>query len=222
MYERMPTLVLVACMAVTAGCGYTRVAEEVTADGLTRVPSRAAGGVYRDLTHDFTPFKRLILEPPTIEFAAAWREAHREVSDSEVLRIRGEAVKLFREEFTRELVDRGSYEFADAPAADVILVTPRVVDLDIPAPEASNEVGVKSFTAGPVKMQVIGELRDSASNALLGRIIIFEGQSRYGNHELRLANRASNAHEMRLGFSKWSKMVHEALNVAKATRQKQQ
>jgi hypothetical protein len=212
---------LLAWTCLIAGCGYTRVAEEITDDGLTRVPSRASGGVYRDLSHDFTPYKRLILEPPTIEFAAAWRETHREVTDSDVTRIRSEAVKLFRDEFTRELVDRGSYEYADAPAADVILVSPRVVELDIAAPDAGAEIGVKTFTPGPVKMQVVGELRDAASNALLGRIIIFEGQSRYGSNELRLANRASNAHEMRIGFGKWSKMVHEALNVAKATRQKQ-
>ena len=211
---------LLLLAGVRTGCGYTRVAEEVTADGLTRVPSRASGGVYRNLSVDFTPYKRVILEPPTIEFVSAWREAHREVSDSELMRLQGEAVKLFQDEFKRALVDRGPYEFADAPAPDVILVTPRVVDLDIPAPDVGNAVDTKTYTPGPVKMQVTGDLRDSATNALLGRIIIFEGQGRYGNYELRLANRASNAHEMRIGFGKWAKMVHEALNVAKATRQK--
>ena len=59
---------------------------------------------------------------------------------------------------------------------------------------------------------------DATSNKLLARIIIFEGQTRYGFDELRLANRSTNAHEMRLGFGKWSMMVREALNVAKATR----
>jgi hypothetical protein len=203
-----------------AGCGYTRVAEEVTDDGLTRVPSRAAGGVYRNLDVDFTPYKRVMLEPPTIEFFATWRDTHPELSDKEVMRIQGEAVKLFRDEFKRELVDRGPYEFAEAPAPDVILVTPRILNLDIPAPQPDNEIGTRTYTPGPVKMEVVGDLRDATSNALLGRITIFEGQTRYGLNELRQASRASNAHEMRLGFAKWSKMVHEALNVAKATRRK--
>ena len=203
---------------ILGGCGYTRVAEERTDDGLVRVPSRASGGVYRDPAVDFSRYRRLILEPPTIEFVKDWRDQHREVDDRELARIRSEAVRLFRDEFAKELVERGPYEYADAPAPDVLLVVPRVVDLDILAPDGEREVGDRTYTPGPVKMQVTGELRDASSNALLARIIIFEGQHRYGINELRLANRSTNAHEMRLGFGKWSMMVREALDVAKATR----
>jgi hypothetical protein len=210
--------VLSMCCVLAAACGYVRKAEERTDDGLVRVPSRASGGVYRAPGASFTQYHRIILEPPTIEFTPEWRKNHPEVTDVDVTRIRNEAIKLFRDEFTRELVDRGAYEYADAPAPDVLLVAPRVVDLDIAAPDAGNEVATRSYTPGPVKMQLAGDLRDAASGALVARVITFEGQSRYGFNELRLANRASNAHEMRLGFAKWSKLVHEALNVAKATR----
>lgn len=212
-------LAVVLFMAfLLAGCGYTRVPEERTDDGLVRVPSRASGGVYRDLDVDFTPYKRLILEPPTVEFVADWRESHEKVSDADVARIRKEAVRLFQDEFRRELGKRGRYEFADAPAPDVLLVVPRIVDLDILAPDFGNPAGERTYTPGPVKMQVTGELRDATTNKLLARIIIFEGQMRYGMDEFRLANRSTNAHEMRLGFGKWATMVREALNVAKATR----
>jgi hypothetical protein len=209
---------LVLAGACAAGCSYTRGPEERTDDGLVRVPSRAAGGVYRLPGAEFSQYKRVILEPAIVEFKSGWRDVHKEVSDAEVARIRKEAVELFRKEFTRELVDRGKYEYADALGEDVLLVTPRVVDLDIPAPDAGTEVGTKSYTPGPIKMQVTGDLRDGASNALVARVIIFEGQERYGFNELRLANRTTNAHEMRLGFGKWSKMVREALNVAKASQ----
>jgi hypothetical protein len=214
---------LSACLWISVavlitGCNYVRGPEERTDDGLVRVPSRAAGGVYRLPGQEFTQYKRVILEPAIIEFTSSWRDQHREVTDKDVARIRKEAVELFRKEFTRELVDRGKYKFADAPAADVLLVTPRVIDLDIPAPDAGTEVGTKSYTPGPIKMQVTGDLRDGASNALVARVTVFEGQERYGFNEMRLANRTTNAHEMRMGFGKWSKMVHEALNVAKATK----
>ena len=207
-----------ALLGLLAGCGYSRLPEEPTDDGLVRVPSRAAGGVYRDLATDFTPYKRLILEPPTVEFVDGWRKQHPEVDDSEVLRIRNEAVKLFGDEFTRELVERGPYEYAESPAPDVLLVVPKIVDLDILAPDAGREVGQRTLTPGPVKMQITGEMRDAATNKLLARVIIFEGQHRYGFDELRVANRSTNAHEMRVAFGKWSMMVLEALNVAKATR----
>lgn len=209
---------LVFAGVLVAGCNYVRGPEERTDDGLVRVPSRAAGGVYRLPGQEFNQYKRVLLEPAIIEFKSGWRDAHKEVTDAELTRIRKEAVELFRKEFTRELVDRGKYEFADALGADVLLVTPRVVDLDIPAPDAGSEIGTKSYTPGPIKMQITGDLRDGASNALVARVITFEGEQRYGFNELRLANRTTNAHEMRLGFGKWSKMVHEALNVAKASK----
>jgi hypothetical protein len=203
-------------VGLSAGCAADRRPEEHTDDGLVRVPSRASGGVYRAPGASFMQYRRIILEPPTIAFTADWRESHPEVSDVELRRIRAEAVQLFREEFKRELVDRGPYKFADAPAADVLRVAPRVVDLDIPAPDPGSEVGMRSYTPGPVKMQVAGDFHDAESNALLGRVIVFEGQSQYAFNQLRQADRTSNAHEMRLGFAKWSRMFHEALNVAKA------
>lgn len=213
---RLGLLVMLA--GALAACGYTRPAEERTDDGLVRVPSRASGGVYRDPAADFTRYKRIMLEPPTIEFIAGWREQHPKVKDSDVARLRNDAVKLFFDEFERELVKHGPWSFADAPAPDVLRIAPRVVDFDVPAPDVAVAPGDKTYTPGPVKMQVTGEIRDAAKDTLLARVIVFSGQDRYAFDELRLANRSTNAHEMRLGFGKWSMMVHEALNVAKAAQ----
>lgn len=203
---------------LVAGCTHTRGPEERTDDGLVRVPSRAAGGVYRAPGALFTQYRRMILEPPTVDFTASWRAAHPEVSDADVARLRDEAAKLFREEFRRQLIDTGRYTLAEAPDADVLIITPRVIDLDIPAPEAGMEVGKRSYTPGPVRMQIIGELRDAASGTLAGRVIMFAGDARYGFNEMRLANRTTNAREMRIAFGQWSTLVFEALNVARNER----
>jgi hypothetical protein len=37
-------------------------------------------------------------------------------------------------------------------------------------------------------------------------------------NELRLANRVTNAHEIRTSLGKWSRLVREAVDVAKATK----
>jgi len=36
--------------------------------------------------------------------------------------------------------------------------------------------------------------------------------------QLQIANRVTNAHEQRLAYSKWSRLVREAIDVAKAER----
>jgi hypothetical protein len=46
----------------------------------------------------------------------------------------------------------------------------------------------------------------------------FEGADDSAGFKLTLADRVTNAHEMRMGIRRWSKMIVEALNVAKATR----
>ena len=69
--------------SLLASCTANQPPKETTADGLVRVPSRAEGGVYRDLDADFTRYKRLMIEPLTVEFLAGWRKQHPDVHDSE-------------------------------------------------------------------------------------------------------------------------------------------
>jgi len=78
-----------------SGCAADRPPDEITDDGLVRVPSRSAGGVYRAPEARFTQYQRIILEPPSISFIAKWADKHPEVDKAERARIRSEAVKLF-------------------------------------------------------------------------------------------------------------------------------
>jgi len=201
----------------SAGCRSLPGPEERTEDGLVRVASRAAAGVYRRPESTFIQYKRLILEPPTIAFTPSWRDNHPEITDAEAKRIQTSAADLFREEFARALINNGKWTFAETPDPDVLVVVPRIVDLDIPAPEGGND-GVQTITPGPVKLQVIGDVRDAATGTLIGRIDMFDGNDQYGMGGVRLANRITNLHDMRLASAKWSRMLREALDVAQATR----
>lgn len=210
--QRLATLLL--CFTLAGGCASDRPPEETTSDGLVRVPSRSVGGVYRAPDATFTQYRRIILEAPSITFASGWRDNHKDVTDSEIARIRTEAALLFRDEFTRELMTRGPYEFADAPEPDVLLVSLSIEDLDIPAPEAAAEPGRRTYTPGPVRMTLTGELHDASTGRLVGRLIMIERQEKYGFNEMRLANRVTNSHEERIAFGKWSRLLREALDVA--------
>ncbi len=208
---------MVALCVLTVGCvSNSPLPDETTADGLVRVPSRRIAGVYRLPEVRFTQYQRLILEPPSITFVKGWRDHHPEVSDAEIARIRAEAAEMLRDEFSNELIEDGPYEFADAPAPDVLLVSTAIEDLNIAAPAADVMSGTRTYTPGPVQMKITAELRDAMSGTLVGRVILYEGGQRYGTgSELRLANRVTNAHEERRAFEKWAQVLHEALNVAR-------
>jgi hypothetical protein len=213
-----PSLLL--ALAFLAGCAADRPPEEITDDGLARVPSRSSGGVYRLPHASFVQYRRVILEPPSIGFIKDWREHHPEVSQALFERIRSEAVQLFREEFAREFVKRGSYTFAEDPAADVLLIIPSIEDLNIVAPDAGEEPGRTTYTRSSVSMTIRGDLRDASTNELVGRVIMFEKgvRSGFNESEMRIASRVTNAHEQRQAYSKWARLVREAIDVAKAER----
>jgi len=189
---------------------------ETTPDGLVRVPSRRSGGVFREPGWPFSQYQRLIVEPVTVTFVKDWERNHeKEVSEKEMRRIRDEASKLFRDEFERELITRGKYTFANEAAADVLIVVPTITDLDIPAPEA-DKIDTDSYAPKSVALRVTGELRDATTSRLVGRVDTFAGGDRYGTNELRPVNRGTNAHEISAGIRQWTRLLREALNVAKS------
>lgn len=212
------TVLMLALAATLAGCTASRGPEEITADGLVRVPSRAAGGVYRAPGAPFLQYKRFIVEPLTVDFVKSWSKNHPDVSAKEVRRMRDEAAKIFLDEFTDVLIEEGGYTMADAPGEDVLLLAPALTELDVPAPETDTAVDTRALSPRRPSMTLTGELRDAATGKLVGRVIVIEPGERYGMNELRPANRVTNAHELSLVFGRWMRMLRESLDVAKTER----
>lgn len=67
-------------------------------------------------------------------------------------------------------------------------------------------------------MRISGDLRDAPSSEVAGRVITYQPSDHFSMYGWRTANRATNAHEQRMAFMKWSRRVREALNVAKTER----
>lgn len=205
--------------ALVAGCASDPPPDETTADGLVRVPARSVAGVYRAPDATFFQYRRIILEPPSISFVKDWAEKHPDVTPAELTRIRTESVRLFRDEFERQFVKRGSYTFADEPAPDVLLVVPAIEELDIKAPESGDSPGERTYlTVRPVTMKVTGDLRDAMTGKVVGRVITYHPPEQNPYNELRLANRSANAQEQRRVFAEWALIAREAIDVAKAAK----
>jgi hypothetical protein len=203
--------------SLLASCTANQPPKETTADGLVRVPSRAEGGVYRDLDADFTRYKRLMIEPLTVEFLAGWRKQHPDVHDSELRRIQVDAADSFREVFTKILIDEGPFELAEVREADVFVVVPRMLDLKIPAPETVQDAGYHSYSPRRISLQLTGELRDGVSGEILLRVIMIDGEYR-DKLQVVSDNRVANARDIRDSLERWSRLVREAIDVAKSSK----
>jgi hypothetical protein len=201
-----------------AACTASLPPAETTDDGLVRVPSRSYGGVYRKLDADFTRYRRLMIEPLTVEFVEDWRKQHPAVSDREVHRIETETAKNFLAVFNEILVDEGRFGMADVREADVLVVVPRMRDLKIPAPETESDTGYQSNSPHPISLQMTGELRDGIDGDVLLRVIMIEPEDRTDLHLRSGPNRISNARQIRESLEKWTRLVREAIDVAKAAK----
>jgi hypothetical protein len=208
---------VLAVFAFLSACTASLPPAETTADGLVRVPSRPEGGVYRSPSADFTRYKRLMIEPLTVEFLEGWRKQHKDVSDAEVRRIQTETSKNFLEVFTDIFVDEGPFELTEVREADVLVVVPRMLKLKIPAPETEADAGYSSSSPRPVSLEMTGELRDGVNGDVLLRVIMIDPEDRFKIHQ-RGHNRIANAHEIRDSMERWSRLVREAIDVAKASK----
>ena len=63
-----------------------------------------------------------------------------------------------------------------------------------------------------------GELRDGVNGEILLRVIMIDSEARYMFNRIRRANRVTNAHEIRVSMERWSRLVREAIDVAKASK----
>ena len=215
---RPARLGLLLWLAFASGCANDPLAPDVSEDGLVRAPSSRNGAVYRAPGTSFVQYRRILLEPLGVSFERNWEREHPEVSPSDIDRIRRQAAELFRDEFTRELVARGTYTLAEAPGPDVLTVTPKIVDMDISAPQAGRQPGMRSYVVTEGEMTLVAEIHDSRSGALIGRIIDRQRAARNGFSQLQLSNPVTNSHEARIAFQHWSRLLREALDVAKVEK----
>jgi Protein of unknown function (DUF3313) len=209
---------LAMCLALLCSAAGAQVISDVTEDGLVRVPSSRKAGVYRLPDATFAQYRRVMLAPASVVFRKNWDRKNLDrlttgLKPSERQRIADDMALAFHEELVAELVERGGFVLAEAPAPDVLLITPAITELDITAPDAGSTPGSRSFVRTAGSMTLIMELRDAASGVTVGRIIDHE-QARE-TRELLLVNHITEA---RIAFANAARYTRSALNIARTER----
>ena len=93
----------------------------VNDEGMQLIKNSDLATVYADPGADLSVYKRIMLVDATVAFKKNWkRDQNRgnalKVKDRDMEKIQAAVADVFREVFTKELVD-GGYEMADAPGA---------------------------------------------------------------------------------------------------------
>lgn len=149
------------------------VDEPVSTEDMELVTKDRRGSIYADPNVDWTAYNRIILDEATVAFRKNWqRDQNRDraarIRTEDMEKIKQQLSGLFSEVFSEELSTRGGYEIVEASGENVLRITPRIVDLDVYAPDTAYSGGVnRSYTDSSGKMTLKLEIYDSVTGDLI-------------------------------------------------------
>ena len=124
---------------------------------------------------DWSRFNKIQLEQATVAFRKHWVRDQRNRSGNrptpkDIERVKADLSKQLNEVFTRELTKNDAFMMTDGDGEDVLHITPKIVDLDVYAPDRMrNHIGY-SMTDSQGNMTLVLEIHDSKSGALLASV----------------------------------------------------
>jgi Protein of unknown function (DUF3313) len=181
-------------------------------DGLVRVKGKRLDAVYVAPGADFRSYTKVMIDPPLVAFRKNWmRDINdssvgitRDVTDDDAKQILEKAKTGFTEVFNRELQKAGVTVVTE-PAADVLRLSPAVVDLYVNAPDTMSSGMSRTYTMQAGEATLLLEARDSVTNALLGRAL--DRRETQGSGVAQITSSVTNIAEFERLFSQWAKIA---------------
>lgn len=167
---------------------------------------------------DWNAYTHVKLERPTVEFRKNWIRDQRQrsgiiIREADEKRIKTAVADLFVEVLSGELVDKGGYAMVDEAGKGVMHFVPRIVNLDIVAPDRARDNIGSSFTDSQGRMTVKMEIRDSLSGNLLATTDHYVEDWQKGYMEWTTS--ATNYRAARLMLQRWANGLREWLDQAR-------
>jgi hypothetical protein len=191
---------------------------EFTHDGLQRVIDSRAALAYIKPDADFSRYDQFMILDCFVAFKKDWqkdynrdqRSTSSRVSDKDMERIRNDMAEAFREVFVKELSGDEGYEVVDAPAANVLLIRPAIIDLVATAPDTGGAERSYTFvnSAGAATLYI--ELYDSVSGEVLARAI--DRKADRGHGRMQWHNKVRGRADAKRILGKWASWLRERMD----------
>jgi hypothetical protein len=208
-------------VSLLALCGLAGIAAGQTPespDGLVKVAPRRMELAWLRPGVDFRPYTKVIVDKTQVAFLPNWLRDHNinadlgsKISQAQADQIMAAAQTNFDEIF-RDTFRKAGYDVVTAPGPDVLRVNSAILDLDVNAPAGQSAFQTTwIITAGQAALIV--EVRDSDTNALLGRVADRRETQDLGRQ---IASNATNLYDFRLLFNLWASICTKALGELKS------
>jgi hypothetical protein len=193
-------------------------APEVSLEGLELVDKSRHGEIYEDPSVDWSVYRQIRLDPATVAFRKNWqRDQNRDypfkVRTEDMERIKSDLAILFGEVFTEELTEKGGYQMTPENGPEVMRITPRIVDLDVYAPDTATPARTDQYSESAGRMTLKLEIFDSVTGDLIVTISDRQEDPRLGWQEWR--TRVSNRQDAQRMLQRWATDLRERLDAAR-------
>mgnify|MGYP003408363765 FL=1 len=148
-------------------------------DGLVEVKAKKMDAVYLLPGADFRSYTKVMIDPSEVAFKKNWlRDMNtpgpgsldRRIDADDAKKIIDGTQMNFDEVFAETLTKNG-YAVVTAPGPDVLRLSPGVANLYINAPQVNGPSMTKTYVMEAGEGTLVLEVRDSTTNALLGRVL---------------------------------------------------
>ncbi|MBT8053949.1 MAG: DUF3313 family protein [Xanthomonadales bacterium] len=192
---------------------------EISLDGLELMEKDRRGEIYASPDVEWSIYDQILLDPATVAFRKNWqRDQNRyhslKVKASDMERIKSDMADLFNEVFVAELTAAGDYTLASESAENVMRIKPRIVDLDVYAPDTRSVGITQTYTESAGRMTLKLELYDAVTGDLLATASDRQEAPRRGYYQW--TNSVSNRADARRMLQRWAKDLHQRLDEARS------
>jgi hypothetical protein len=152
---------------------------EVSPDGLHLQKSTRNRVVYAKPGATFSQYGRLAILDPLVEFEKDWQDDYNRsrtglsgrVTDADVEKMKERLAAEFKKIFIDELQGEGGYQVVDVAGADVLVLRPALLNVEVNAPDVMTAGIEHTVVRSAGQMTLYLELWDSTSNTLLARVM---------------------------------------------------
>ena len=178
-------------MSVSAACAVTLLVfaavpavhaadapPQVTSDGLQLVKSTKSRLVYVKPGATFSQYGRVAILECEVQFEKDWQRDYNSshvglegrVTDSDVERMKTDLAAEFKKVFIDELQNKGGYQVVDVAAADVLVLRPALLNVEVNAPDLMTASIGSTVVRSAGQMTLYLELWDPSTKTLLARV----------------------------------------------------
>lgn len=182
---------------------------QTTEDGLERVPHQRLDALYQRAGTSLAQYRKVAVQECSVAFRKNWlRDQNRDrpltlrVNSRDMERIGARLATACRDIFAKALADAG-LEVVIGAGADVLVLQPAIVDLDLYAPDVDSPGLVRIWAESTGEMTLNLDLR--AGEATVARIIDHQHTRRDSSMQQR--SRVSNDFDLQSVLRQWARLV---------------